>query len=95
MVLVEAGLMGRPVICSGTGGMCEVVKHGENGLVVPRDDVKTLAEAMVKILGDATLAAHMGFAGRKIAREFLAGRDEAVERVHERILALVKAAVTP
>lgn len=88
MVLVEAGLMGRPVVCSGTGGMGEVVKHGDNGLVVPRGDVRALADAILKILKDPDSARRMGLAGRKYAENFLAGRERSVEEVRQAALDL-------
>ncbi|WP_223251997.1 glycosyltransferase [Paracoccus mutanolyticus] len=35
-----------PVICSGIGGMAEMVAHGTTGLHVPPGDPRALAEAM-------------------------------------------------
>lgn len=89
MVLVEAGLMGRPVVCSGTGGMGEVVKHGKNGLIVPRGDVQALGEAILSVLSDPVSAKRMGLAGKKFADNFLRGREQAVERVRDAIFKLV------
>lgn len=46
LVLEEARAAGRPVICSGIGGMAERVAHGIDGLHVPPGDAAALAETM-------------------------------------------------
>lgn len=85
MVLVEAGLMGRPVVASKIGGITDVVRHRENGLLVPPGDRDALAEAIAAVLHDRKKARSMGLAGNKIARQYLEGRDVTVERVHHTI----------
>jgi len=49
MVLLEAGLMGRPVIASDIGGIKDVVRHGENGLLVPPGDIISLTTAILEL----------------------------------------------
>ena len=88
MVLVEAGLMGRPVVASDIGGIRDIVRHGENGFLVPPGDPKALANAIVSVLKDRDLARRMGIAGRRIAQEYLAGREETIKRVQQRIYKL-------
>lgn len=46
LVIEEARAAGRPVICSGIGGMAERVASGVDGLHVPPGDAAALAEAM-------------------------------------------------
>ena len=46
----EAQAMGRPVIASDTGGMCETVIDGETGWLVPPRDPDALARALDKAL---------------------------------------------
>ncbi len=48
LVVPEAFLYGRPVICSDIGGMSERVTSGVNGLHFRRADPDSLAEAMLK-----------------------------------------------
>lgn len=86
MVLVEAGLMGRPVVASKIGGVTDIVRHQENGLLVPPGNAEALAEAIATILSDRDSAKAMGLAGDRIARQYLEGRDSAIEQVREAIL---------
>lgn len=90
MVLVEAGLMARLVIASDIGGIRDVVRHGENGFLVPPGDPTALADAIITVLRDRDMACRMGLAGTKIAREYLEGREEAVERIRCAILKLLE-----
>mgnify|MGYP006427441773 CR=1 FL=1 len=50
LVVDEAFLNGRPVICSGLGGLAEKVTHLENGLHVRPNDPRALAAAMADAL---------------------------------------------
>jgi glycosyltransferase involved in cell wall biosynthesis len=90
MVLVEAGLMGRPVIGSDLGGIRDIIQHGHNGLLVPPGDSKALAEAILTILTNRNLAQQMGLANLETAQKYLSQRNEALEQVHCAILALVE-----
>jgi len=43
------------VLATATGGVAEVVRDGENGLLVAPGDVEGLAEAIRRFFGDAVL----------------------------------------
>ena len=45
-VLLEAMATGLPVIATNVGGVSEIIKDGENGLIVPPEDIKRLCEAI-------------------------------------------------
>jgi glycosyltransferase involved in cell wall biosynthesis len=64
LAVLEAMAMGRPVIATTTGGLPEVVRNGETGLLVPPGDEIALAEAIVALLRDPERADAMGQAGR-------------------------------
>lgn len=55
LVIHEARVAGRPVICSGIGGMAELVEHGVSGLHVPPGDVAALAETLRGAAEDTAL----------------------------------------
>jgi glycosyltransferase involved in cell wall biosynthesis len=53
--VVEALAVGTPVIATATGGVGEVVRDGENGLLVPLGDSKALGAAIRRYFGDEEL----------------------------------------
>jgi glycosyltransferase involved in cell wall biosynthesis len=65
--LLEAAACGRAAITTDVPGCREVVRHGENGLLVPPRDPGALAEAIATLLADPDLRARMGARGREIA----------------------------
>ena len=66
MVLLEALALGIPVVTTDAGGIGEVIKHGETGLLVPKDDPHALAEAIERVLMDDDLAARLAKNGREL-----------------------------
>jgi glycosyltransferase involved in cell wall biosynthesis len=84
MSVIEAMLVGLPVVASDIRGPREQVVHGKTGLLVPPALVAPLAEALCQLAADATLRARMGEAGRRRALDLY---DEA--RVVERTLDLL------
>ena len=57
--LVEALAVGTPVVATAVGGVPEIVRDGENGLLVPAGDPAALAAALRRFLGDAELQARL------------------------------------
>ncbi|WP_207102830.1 glycosyltransferase [Paracoccus shandongensis] len=64
LVLLEARAAGVPVICSGIGGMAELVEHGLTGFHVPPGDDRALAEALCAAAEDPAGHARMAAAQR-------------------------------
>jgi glycosyltransferase involved in cell wall biosynthesis len=63
-VLVEAMACGLPVVSTAVAGIPELVRHGENGLMVPPRDVPLLAAGLATLLDDQSLRARMSAAAR-------------------------------
>jgi glycosyltransferase involved in cell wall biosynthesis len=63
-VLVEAMVAGLPVVASDVGGIPEVVRHGETGLLVPPGDVSALTEALDRLVADPGLRARLAAGAR-------------------------------
>jgi glycosyltransferase involved in cell wall biosynthesis len=75
LVGIEALASGRPVVASSTGGICEWLQDGRNGLAVAPGDVGALARALQELLDDPARQRAMGVSGRElVARSFSAER---------------------
>jgi len=81
-VLVEAAACGRALITTDTPGCREVVRNGDNGLLVPVRDAQSLAWACRLLLENAALRKEMGARSRERAvREFT--RDYVMAQILE------------
>jgi glycosyltransferase involved in cell wall biosynthesis len=69
LVALEAALMARPLVATRVGGLPEVVVHQQTGLLVEREDVRGIADAVSFLLERPETAAQMGKAARLRARE--------------------------
>jgi len=68
--VVEALAVGTPVIATSVGGVAEVVRDGENGLLVAPGDVDGLAAAVRRYLADAELRARLRAAAAGSVRDY-------------------------
>ena len=64
VVLLEAMSYGVPVIGSDLGGITDIVRNGETGLLVPPGDPDALSGALQRVARDSGLASRLGEAGR-------------------------------
>ena len=69
IVLREAFASGRPVVATKIGDVPEIIKHGENGLMVEPGNCDALAAAIVQFLSDENLAARCAANALQYARE--------------------------
>ena len=67
LTVIEAMASGTPVLATAVDGINEIVRHGENGWLVPARDQQRLAEAMLFLLGDQNLREQLGTHGRRDA----------------------------
>lgn len=65
--VIEGMAAGLAMVVTDVGGNSEAVRHGIEGLVVPRGDVDAIAQAILDLAGDMELRTKMGAAGRKRA----------------------------
>lgn len=84
IVLAEAMAAGLPIVASDIDGYRDVARDGLEALLVPPGDPAALADAVRELLDDPRLAAALGSAGTRRAREFdwdvVSARVEAVYR---------------
>ncbi len=88
LTALEGMAAGRPVVAFASGGLPELVRHGETGILVPKGDVAGLARAILRLLTDAQLRCRLGAAGRRMAATFTTeARIDALSDIYERIAA--------
>jgi glycosyltransferase involved in cell wall biosynthesis len=68
-VLLEAMMLRKPVIASASGGITDIVKHEQTGLLVKERDVPGLAAAIVRLLTDSNLSRRLAEQGYRYAVE--------------------------
>jgi glycosyltransferase involved in cell wall biosynthesis len=86
--LLEAAACARPIVASDVPGCREVVRPGDNGILVRPRDIKGLADAIATLAGDPAWRGAMGAAGRTIVE-----REFAEELVARQTLVLYHAAL--
>ena len=84
--VVEALAAGTPVISTRTGGVAEVVRDGENGLLVEPGDVAALSVAIDRFFTDGELAARLRANAAPSVTEY------APDKVYGRLAAILAAA---
>jgi phosphatidyl-myo-inositol alpha-mannosyltransferase len=70
IVLAEAMAVGLPVVCSDIGGYRDVVRDGQEGLLVPPRDPEALAAAIGGLLDNPARRTAMGQAAAAAARRY-------------------------
>lgn len=88
MILVEAMMHGKPIICSNIGGMPEIVEDGVTGLLFGPGNTDDLAEKIRYLWDRPNLCHQMGQAGREKALQ-----EYSPEKYYERLMAIYKKAI--
>ena len=68
VVLVEALMHKKPVVASQVGGIVDIIKHEETGLLVQEKDEQGLAQSIVRLLNEKDFAKELGKKGFEYAR---------------------------
>jgi len=69
IVLLEVMACGKPVVATRVGGVTDIVTDRQTGLLVPYGDRAALKNALVSLLGDASLRRELGQAARRSVGE--------------------------
>jgi len=83
IICLESMAMGVPVIASRVGGIPEVVRDRETGLLVPPENSDELARAMISLLADPAYTRRLGLQGIEWVSEHFSVAD--MVQAHQRI----------
>jgi glycogen(starch) synthase len=89
LIYLEAMQYGVPVVGCDVGGVPEVVRHDENGLLVPPGDPSALAGALDRLMGDEALRRRFGEHGAHSVMTTHSHVALAARMVHEYRAAIV------
>lgn len=89
-VLLEAAATGRPIVAFDVPGCREIVRHEENGLLVPVKDTGKLVSSIIRLLQDRELRVKMGWQGRRLVEQYFS-----IETITEQTLDLYRSALAP
>ncbi|MEM2144384.1 MAG: glycosyltransferase family 4 protein [Candidatus Jordarchaeaceae archaeon] len=81
IVNLEAMSSGIPIVASKIGGIPDVVKNGENGLLVPPKDHDALADAIIYLLNNEDVREKMGRKGKERVKDY--SWDKIAEKYEE------------
>ncbi len=92
--VLEAMSLGCPLVATAVGGIPELIRDQQNGLLVPSQDLKAMAVACRKLLDDHILAERLGgqawrdcrdfYGSENIAKQTIAAYKEAIDRFKSR-----------
>lgn len=86
--IIEAMHAGRPVVTTESPSTCTSPRREDRGFVVPWGDIEALREVLDELVADEAVAAQLGAAGRRQARE-----EHSSEIAVERLTAAYRSAV--
>ncbi|NBX93740.1 MAG: glycosyltransferase family 1 protein [Proteobacteria bacterium] len=69
MVYIEAGACGLPSVAYDCGGATDIIRTGENGVLVKPDNVEELAKTFLSLTNDRTLLSELGRKAKQTAVE--------------------------
>ena len=83
MALLEAMALGKPVVAHAVGGIPDVLRDGQEGLLVPPHHPQQMMQALARLLGDTALRAQMGANALSRVRSHYSA--EALARAYEKL----------
>ena len=88
LVIIEGMAAGKPVIATAAGGVLDIIEDGVNGLLVPPQNSKAMAETILQIIYNQDKAQKIGLAARRSVAEKFTVRHHvnAVQKLYDSIL---------
>jgi len=73
---LEAMACAKPVVACEGQGIAEIIRHQQNGWLIPPGDVQKMSEALRELLTSADLRASIGANARRTVLDGLTLRDQ-------------------
>lgn len=87
LINIEAGAARRPIVGTRDGGIPEIIRQGENGFLVEREDLDGLVSYTQRLVDDAALRRAMGERARAIVEERFTTRPvRQLEQAYQQLL---------
>lgn len=67
MAVLDAWAYGVPVVSTPAGGLIDIIKEGNNGLLFEAGNIDQMAEKLDKMIVDADMRKHIGEESRMLA----------------------------
>ncbi len=80
IVAIEAMMRGTAVVASRGGGLLDIVREGESGVLFDPGDVDRLTDSLIGLTADRELCERMGEEGRRVALEHYS-MDPHIDRI--------------
>lgn len=85
--ILDAQSVGLPVIATQTGGIPEIVKHNQSGLLVPPQDPEAMANAIIELINDQSKRIALGTKAKENVRSYsIANTIEETLQLYEELL---------
>lgn len=86
--VLDALAMRRPVVAAAAGGLPEIIRHEETGLLVPPKDPPALAAAILRLLRERELGRRLAEAGRRLVEQEFSAQSmvDGTLRVYQEVL---------
>ena len=84
--IMEAQIVGLPVIAAKTGGIPEMIIEGETGLLFVKEDASGLTNQIVRLMNDSNLYQHINDMEKRVGRKKWSFKTLAVnwiKRIHQ------------
>ncbi len=86
-VLLEAGAAGAPVVASNVGGIPEILRDGDTGILVAPRDAKGIADEILTLRDDSALRQRMSEMAQRVSGDYsIEHMVERIEAVYETLI---------
>jgi len=87
LINIEAGAARKPMVSTRDGGIPEIIRHGENGFLVEREDLEGLIRYTRQLIENEALRRRMGQRAREIVEQRFTGEPvRRLERAYDELI---------